>query len=126
MAADVSRKHGKPADSVQNHADTIAGVGGQTSVSDNEENVFESERTGDPSPAEGPQETADESSLPGDCLEERALKVFSTLLTNKSSLTGLVTPLIPHLALMILNCHCTKHFAPHGCESDLIVTGIGC
>ena len=126
MAADVSRKHGKPADSVQNHADTIAGVGGQTSVSDNEENVFESERTGDPSPAEGPQETADESSLPGDCLEERALKVFSTLLTNKSSLTGLVTPLIPHLALRILNCICTKHFAPHGCESDLIVTGIGC
>ena len=63
-AADVSREHGKPADTVENHADTICGVGGQTSVSDNEENVFESERTGDPAPAEGPQETADESSLP--------------------------------------------------------------
>ena len=70
-AADVSREHGKPADSVQNHADTIGGVGGQTSVSDNEENVFESERTGDPAPAEGPQKTADESSLPGDSLKER-------------------------------------------------------
>ena len=52
-------------------SDTIGGVGGQTSVSDNEENVFESERTGDPAPAERPQETADESSLPGDCPEER-------------------------------------------------------
>ena len=70
-AADVSREHGKPTDSVQNHADTIGGVGGQTSVSDNEEKVFESEQTGDPAPGEGPQETADESSLPGDCLEER-------------------------------------------------------
>ena len=56
---------------MENHADTIGGVGGQTSVSDNEEKVFESERTGDPAPAEGPQETAGESSLPGDCLEER-------------------------------------------------------
>ena len=65
-AADVSCEHGKTAESVQNHADTIGGVGGQTSVSDNEENVFESERTGDPAPAEGPQETADESSLPRD------------------------------------------------------------
>ena len=53
-AANVSREHGIPADSVQNHADTIGGVGGQTSVSDNEENVFESKRTGDPAPAEGP------------------------------------------------------------------------
>ena len=52
-AADVSREHGKPTDSVQNHADTIGGVGGQASVSYNEENVFESERTGDPAPAEG-------------------------------------------------------------------------
>ena len=70
-AADVSREHGKPADSVQSHADTIGGVRGQTSVSDNEEDVFESERKGDSAPAEGPQETADESSLPGHCLEER-------------------------------------------------------
>ena len=57
--ADVSREHGKHADSVQNHADTIGGIGGQTSVSDNEENVFESERK------------SDQSSLPGYCLEER-------------------------------------------------------
>ena len=70
-AADVSREHGKLADSVQNHADIIGGVGGQTSLSDNEKNVFESERKGDSAPAEGPQETADESSLPGHCLEER-------------------------------------------------------
>ena len=63
-AADVSRENGKPADSVRNHADTIGGIGGQTSVSDNEENVFESERKGDSPPAEGPQETADESSQP--------------------------------------------------------------
>ena len=69
--ADVSRKHGKPANSVQNHVDTIGTVGAHTSVADNEENVFESKRTGDPAPAEGPQETADESSLPGNCLEER-------------------------------------------------------
>ena len=32
-AANVSREHEKPADSVQNHADTIGGVDGQTSVS---------------------------------------------------------------------------------------------
>ena len=84
-AADVSRGHGKPADSVQNHADTIGGVGGQTSVSDNEENVFVSERTGDPAPAEGPQETADESSLPGDCLEERVESFFDP--SNEQELT---------------------------------------
>ena len=70
-AADGTREHGKLADSVQNHADIIGGVGGQTSLSDNEKNVFESERKGDSAPAERPQETADESSLPGYCLEER-------------------------------------------------------
>ena len=65
-------------------------------------------------------------SLP--CLEiasKRELKVSSTLLTNKSSLTSLVIPLIPHLTLRILDRICTKHFALHGCESHLIVMGIG-
>ena len=46
------------------------------------------------------------------------------LLMNTSSLTSLVIPLIPHLALRMLNGICTKHLALHRCESHLILTGL--
>ena len=79
-------------------------------------------RKGDSAPAEGPQETADESSLPGHCLEERVESFLDP--SNEQELTDQFSYTSnPSSGFEDSE---SKHLALHGCESNLIVTGIGC
>ena len=69
-------------DSVQDDTDILEDVSDQISVSGNEQNVSDAERPGDAAPGGDHQETVvigDESSLPGDSIEDSDSLLSQTL-----------------------------------------------